>query len=152
MASPRRWSLATVLTAAGIAAGIACGGDGGTGPKDPQACNTTVGTILIGQTVTGALTTASCQLADDTFADPWTLQVSVITTLTLDLGSTAFDAFLFVRDASGNLVVQDDDSGPDFDARIVHTFGPGTYIVYANAFDVGDVGGYTLSVAAPPPP
>lgn len=142
MASKRLWPVVALL--------IACGGDGGTEPKLPRSCTTTVGPIAIGQTVTGSLTIASCRLADSTFADLWSLQIPVITTLTMDLGSTAFDAFLFVNDASGNLVVQDDDSGPDLDARIVHTFGPGSYVVFANTFDVGDVGGYTLSVAGPP--
>lgn len=147
MASARLWSLVTVLSA-----GIACGGDGGTEPKSPRSCTVPVGAIAIGQTVAGTLTTSSCKISDGSYADPWTMQVPALATLTIDLGSVDFDAFLFVRDASGNLVVEDDDSGPDFDARIIHTFAAGNYVVYANAYDADEVGGYTLTVTAPPPP
>lgn len=150
MATPRRWSLVTVLVAVGVASGIACG-EGSTEPKDPATCTVPVGAIAIGQTITGALTTASCKIADGSYADPYTMQVPAITNLTITLGSSAFDVFLFVRDSRGKLVVQDDDSGPETDARIVHTFAAGNYVVYANAYDKDAVGAYTLSVTAPPP-
>ena len=111
-----------------------------------------VGTLVFGDTVSGTLTTASCLLADETYADVWTMVVLVTpTTLLMDLGSAAFDAVLFVRDSEGRLVVTDDDSGPDLDSRITHTFGAGTYRVYANTYDRSEIGAYTLSASVVTP-
>ena len=110
------------------------------------ACATPVGAIMVEETVTGTLSSTSCLLADSTHADVWTLVVPSLISLQIDLGSIAFDAVLFVRDTNGRLVVQDDDSGPDLDSRILHTFNAGTYRIYANSYDRGDVGAYTLSV------
>lgn len=139
------------LTAAVAAVGMACSGDGPTARQDSAACANPVGTLAVGSTVTGTLTSTSCLLADSTHADVWTMVLPAITTLVMDLGSTQFDAVLFVRNAQGTLVVEDDDSGPDFDSRITHTFAAGTYRVYANTYDKGSLGAYTLSAVASTP-
>ena len=139
------------LTAAVAAVGIACSGDGPTASRDSAACATAVGTLVLGTTVTGTLSSTSCLLADTTRADVWTMVVPAINTLVMDLASPNFDAVLFVRDTRGNLVVYDDDSGPDLDSRINHTFSAGTYRVYANSFEKASTGAYTLSAVVSTP-
>lgn len=131
---------------------LGCGDDGPTGPQDSAECAVPVGAVAIDGMVAGTLTSASCLLADQTRADVWTLEITAITTLQLDLASDEFDAVLFVRNSSGRLVVEDDDSGPDLDSRIIHTFGPGSYRVFANTFETGELGSYTLTVADVTPP
>jgi hypothetical protein len=144
MSLPRVRSLAAALAAVVVAG--ACVDRPPTSPKYQAECPTPVGALTIPDTVSGTLSAASCKLRDNSYADVWTLTITTLGTLQLDLSSTDFDAFLFVRDVNGNLVVQDDDSGPDTDSRIFQTFSPGTYYVHANTFDPGEVGNYTLSV------
>ena len=47
------------------------------------------------------------------------------------LTSSAFDAYLLLLDAKGNLVDQDDDSGGGTNARINRLLAPGSYYVVA---------------------
>lgn len=66
--------------------------------------------------------------------------------LSLYLGS--FDP----NNPCANLVDQDDDSGTGWDARIVVTVPPGTYVIVASAFGWGtfwDFGTYVLTATAP---
>jgi hypothetical protein len=73
----------------------------------------------------------------------------------LDMMSKAFDAYLFLEDAAGNVVAEDDDSGEGLNARIV--FRPvktDTYRIIATTFNRGapnaSVGAYTLTVVENP--
>jgi hypothetical protein len=147
----RRSALALAGLASVALAG--CGGGDSLAPRFRGECATPRGTLAVGATENGTLTVASCRRADGSYADLWTLTLTGTTLVTLqfDLVSTEFDAFLFVLDSRGGLIVQDDDSGDDFNARIVHTFAPGTYRVFANGYDETDLGAYTLSLMAVTP-
>ena len=57
------------------------------------------------------------------------------------------DPYLYLKDDTGAVVTQDDDSGGDLNARII--FRPtrsGVYRIYATSFRATDTGAYTLSV------
>lgn len=139
--------LTLVLAVAAI--GLACDNNPTSSRNSPTGCLTPVGTIAIGDTLAGTLSASSCTLSNGAFAETRSLVLSIptIITLRLELASDEFDTVLYVRDASGTLVVEDDDSGPDTDSRIEHTFSPGTYRLIATSYDTGEVGNYTISVA-----
>jgi len=143
VALPRRGTLIALFALTALTA--ACG-DSPTAPGESLACNTTVGNLSPGDTVTGVLTRQSCRLTDGSYADRWRLVLDSSAILTLDMLSDDVDAYLIVRDASGAQVVADDDGAGGSDARITYGFAAGTYYVLANTFFQDEFGGYTIIV------
>lgn len=113
---------------------------------DSLACNTTVGNIAVGDTVTGILTRESCRFADGTRADIWRLTLANPAIITIDLVSTEFDPFLIVRNSEGFLIAQDDDGGGSPNARITHGFAAGVYYIVANTYYQDEYGDYELFI------
>jgi len=107
--------------------------------------------IAVGDTMSGTLTAASC-LAGAWFEDRWSLSLAASTSVRIDLTSSAFDAFLVLADASGNIIETNDDAGGTSDSRIVRTLAAGTYRIRASTHDAGATGTYQLSVIPAPPP
>lgn len=143
MLSPIRTLL--VLAVAGLTA--ACDDDPvGPTPGESLACNTTVGSLAPGDTVTGVLTTESCRLVDGSRADRWRLVLAAPAVITIDMISDDVDAYLLIRDAAGNQVAANDDGAGGTDARITYGFAAGTYYVLANTYYENEYGGYTLIV------
>lgn len=104
-----------------------------------------VGTLGVGQTVSGALSTTDCVIEGEWYGDTWTMTVEATTTVQLDLTSDVFDTFLIVEDADGIRIAQDDDGGIDFNSRLVYTFDPGEYRIVATSYAPGVTGAYGLS-------
>ena len=136
-----------------LAARDASGGPGGlyevdlrTAPGSrPPLCNS-LGAVAPGGTVNGNISYTGCQYIDSTFADIYTLTLSADTTIELRANSTAFDAYLVLLDAKGNLVDQDDDSGGGTNAKISDLLPAGTYYVVVKPFgDYTKSGVYTLA-------
>lgn len=117
-----------------------------TAPRESAACNTTVGNLSPGDTVTGVLSRESCRLTDGTYADRWRLVLAAPAVITIDMLSDDVDSFLIVRDAAGVQIVFDDDGAGAKDARITHGFAAGTYYVLANSYYSDEFGGYTIIV------
>lgn len=141
--STRRGTLLALLALTALTA--ACD-DAPTAPRETAACNTTVGNLSTGDTVTGVLSRESCRLTDGTYADRWRLVLNAPTILTIDMLSDDVDAYLIVRDAAGVEIVFDDDGAGGSDARITHGFAAGTYYVLANSYYSDEFGGYTIIV------
>jgi len=165
-------NVATV-SSAGLVTGIADGVTTITGSSESASgtatirvfgpCSTALAaTITVGQTVNGALATTDCQLNDDTYADGYSLVVTAVTNVQIDM-TAAFDTYLFLLEflSTGELVQRaaNDDVDPDdpndpsdpFDtnSRITFTLQPGSqYFVLANAFDPDVTGDYQLKVIA----
>src|SRR5439155_1414205 len=81
--------------------------------------------IDVGQTQQGSLTRNDVLLdSDTTYAQAWTIQGRAGQTITIDLESDAFDAYLFLRGpgVAGGRDFQDDDSGGSCNARLTATF------------------------------
>jgi hypothetical protein len=115
------------------------------GPRSPF-CGST-GLLAASNSIFGDLTFAGCQYSDGTFANLYQMNVGEASTATLLLQSTAFDAYLVLLDAKGNLVVEDDNSGGGTDAQISQPLAAGTYYVVAKAAATYyAVGAYTLSL------
>jgi hypothetical protein len=104
--------------------------------------------IACNSTVTGTLTDHDCDLDDGTFVDFWEFSGANGQTVTINLTSSAFDAFLFLLDPTPEVVAADDDGGGGSNARIVHTLdSTGSWTIVANNFDPSALGAYTLSLA-----
>jgi hypothetical protein len=73
-------------------------------------------------------------------------------TYQIDLMSKSFDAYLYLEDAAGNVLMQDDDSGGGLNARLI--FRPARtddYRIIATAYNWIGRGTYALTVVEQPP-
>ncbi len=108
--------------------------------------------IDVGQSQQGRLSTSDVLLNhDSTYAQAWTIQARAGQTVTIDLESDDFDAYLFLRGPgiSGGRDFQDDDSGGACNARLTATFPQdGEYEIVVNTQDHYKTGAFTLSVTS----
>jgi hypothetical protein len=108
--------------------------------------------IAIGQTRQGSLTTGDVVLTNDsTYAQAWTIQGRAGQTVTVDLESDTFDAYLFLRGPgiSGGRDFQDDDSGGNCNARLTAMFPQtGEYEIVVNTAAKYTTGQFSLSVTS----
>lgn len=108
--------------------------------------------IEVGQTREGTLSRHDVLLnSDSTYAQPWVIEGHAGQTITIDLESDDFDAYLFLR-RPGVLTgrdFQDDDSGGNCNARLTATFPQdGAYEIDVNTTDHYATGSFTLSVTS----
>ncbi|WP_416665684.1 PPC domain-containing protein [Egbenema bharatensis] len=100
------------------------------------------------QDVTGELTDQSPRLRSDN--SPYEIvefQANQGQTLHVDLSSPDFDPYLFLIAPDGSIVAEDDDSGGNFNARIVMELPQsGTYTAIVNSFSAEGRGRYRLTV------
>jgi len=97
----------------------------------------------IGAMVNGRLDASDCVAVTGHFLDRHEFTLSEVRTVTVDLRAD-FDAFLYLFDASGAIIAENDDwSG--LDSRISITLPPGTYSLGASSYHPGATGSYTLS-------
>jgi hypothetical protein len=115
-------------------------------PFQSFACTTSG--INCNSTMTGALASDDCRLdIDNSFYDAWTFQATAGQTVQITM-SASFDTYLILFDPSGNEIDENDD-GPGLGSNSRISFTPdatGTYTVYANSYDVGATGNYSLEV------
>jgi hypothetical protein len=108
--------------------------------------------IAVGETQQGTLSRTDVLLtSDSTYAQPWTIQGRAGTTITIDLESDAFDAYLFLRGPgiTGGRDFQDDDSGGNCHARLTATFPQnGEFEIVVNTADHYATGAFSLSVTS----
>jgi len=114
--------------------------------------DTTAHVIAIGQAQRGSITRGDfLRTSDSTYAQAWTIQGRAGTTITIDLESDAFDAYLFLRGPgiTGGRDFQDDDSGGNCNARLTASFPQtGEYEVVVNTADHYATGTFSLSVTS----
>jgi hypothetical protein len=99
------------------------------------------------------LAATDCQLADGSYADFWTLNITTAGPTQIDMLSATFDTYLFLLGPQGALLAEDDDHENqvgagfyDTSARIDQTVTAGSYTIVATSFDPGSTGSYQLSV------
>jgi hypothetical protein len=116
----------------------------------PAAGGAAARAIAVGQTQQGSLTRSDVLLtSDSTYAQAWTMQAQAGQTVTIDLESDEFDAYLFLRGPgiSGGRDYQDDDSGGNCNARLTATFPQnGEYEIVVNTAGKYATGQFSLSV------
>lgn len=113
--------------------------------------------ITLGSTVTSTVSTTDCVVLNGFFTqgrnyDPYTFTLASTTTVRIDLSSTAFDTFLFLRNADGTAITSNDNiGGGNNNSRIISVLLPGTYQIWASSSALGGVNGeYTLSLTVNP--
>lgn len=110
-----------------------------------------VGTVGLGETVSGTLEEGDCtfELADR--SDNWSLTLERDTVVRIGLRSPDFEESVGIRDAGGDIlygaVAYDLDEGAWFDLEL----SAGSYTVIATTFEEGAGGSYELTVDAAPP-
>lgn len=114
----------------------------------PPECTTAniVGTIGIGDTRTGALTSADCLVPGAGPGAGWRFSATEETTLRVALSSTDFDALVIIIDMQYNLYGFDDDSGVGTDAVLFTRLPAGEYVIWAASFSEAGRGAYELEV------
>jgi hypothetical protein len=125
-----------------------CGGDSPTDVDDPEAfagCSDVTAHSIGGSTI-GNLNGGSCVYLNDP-TDFYEFRLTQSRTVTIQLSSSAFDAWLFLFDrTTGGVLAFDDDSGGGLNASIQENLTAGTYVIGATSFD-GGTGGYTLTTS-----
>lgn len=113
--------------------------------------------ISFGQTINGSLATSDCPLDDGSFYDVYSFSATAGTQVSVSM-SAAFDTFLFLNNPDGSVLTVDDDGGGGSNSRIPPGSGfitlptTGTYTIWANSYDPGVTGAYSLTLNGTPPP
>ncbi|HEY3280015.1 MAG TPA: serine protease [Gemmatimonadales bacterium] len=128
------------------------GGAAAGGAPAPGGTGSASRSIAVGQTQQGTLTRDDVMLtSDSTYAQPWVIQGRAGQTITIDLESDDFDAYVFLRGpgVSGGRDFQDDDSGGNCNARLTVTFPQsGAYEIDVNTAGKFATGAFSLSVTS----
>ena len=98
------------------------------------------------RSITGALSPTSPVLeADGSYYELHTFEGTADETLTIDLISDDFDAYLILQSPTGEAIAQDDDGAGGTNARIVMTLPTtGRYTLLINSYEPGETGAYRL--------
>ena len=111
---------------------------------------TTTTTISVGSTLTNSLEVIGDR---DWIAVTLTAGQQVVISLSGTGTTPVDDTYLRLRDSSGNLITENDDSGGTYNSRIVFTApSAGTYYIDVGAYDDDYAGTYELSVQPYVPP
>jgi serine protease Do len=115
----------------------------------------------VNRTEQGRLQTGDSVLQqDNSLYDSYTFEAAEGMRITLTMTSTEFDTYLHLLDKDGNQIAQNDDNAAaggtgamaGKNSQIIHTAPySGTYTVYANAYQQGNQGAYTLNIVTATP-
>jgi hypothetical protein len=101
-----------------------------------------------GQSHAGTLGAGDCLFLHGAHAHGYALSLPSGGALRIDMTSNALDALIVVTTPQMDIVTWDDDGGSGTNARLMHRFQPGSYIVWATTFGYGETGAYVLSAQA----
>ncbi len=108
------------------------------------------GQLTVGAEAHGTLSTADVRASDDTYMEAWSLEGRAGESVTIDLISEDFDAFLYVVGPGLGQTLSDDDGGGACHARITFTFlENGTFRVVASSVSES-IGTYMLRASDMP--
>lgn len=115
--------------------------------RAPCTSSTAIGTFAPGQPSTGGLDASDCMLQGGTPAEGRRLTLGEATTLRIELSSAQFDPLVLVTDQAMNPIIGAGGGGPGTVARLLQTFGAGTYYVWATSFSDAASGSFTLAAS-----
>jgi hypothetical protein len=97
---------------------------------------------------TGELSTADCRLDDGSYLDLIQFSGAAGQTVTIDMSSDAFDAYLYLLDPTPAVVASNDDAqGGSGNSRIVFTLTrSGTWTIGATSLGANQFGSYVLAI------
>jgi hypothetical protein len=103
--------------------------------------------IPIGTSISGQLTASDPTMGDGSHYKLFTFQGMAGQTVQIDLQSSDFDSYLYLKDASGTTIAHDDDSGGGLNSRITYTLpSGGMYQIVVNTLRQGQFGSFTLQL------
>jgi hypothetical protein len=104
--------------------------------------------IAIGTSVSGTLTMSDPVLpSDQSHYKLFTFMGQAGQRIQIDLMSSDFDAYLYLRDMNGQNIASDDDGGGGLNSRIIRDLPySGMYQILANTLRAGQYGAFTLSL------
>jgi len=111
---------------------------------------TVIRQLPVGQTFNGSLVASDCKLSDSTAFQRFEFTLAAPQKLEILMNSSAVDSYLFLTDASLNLIDEDDDGGTGTNARILRMLPAGRYFILANTYDAFSFGAYTVAVRTAP--
>jgi serine protease Do len=101
---------------------------------------------LDGRAIAAILTSSDSTLPDGSYYKAYQFQGQAGQSLVIEMRGSSIDSYLVLFDVNGRKVAEDDDSGGGKNARITVTLpSTGRYTLYANSYEVGEKGTYTLS-------
>ncbi|MGW8389411.1 kelch repeat-containing protein [Pseudoduganella sp. HUAS MS19] len=118
------------------------------GTTQPTVCSKS---IISGETVSGNLQSSACPAGargSGYYTDRYIFSVLPGRVVTITLASSSFDAYLYLRDGSGNVISSNDDGGGGTNSRISYTLPAGAwgnYTIEATSYYSGRSGAYTLT-------
>lgn len=148
-----RYALSLLLAV--VPAGLVAQGKPAPAPAPVPAKAREHQTIAAGDTVRDSLTRRDVLLkTENTYAQEWRLIGRTGKTVTIDLASDAFDAYLFlIGPGLEHATPQDDDSGGRCNARLTVRFAQdGDYFIVVTTSDRLATGPFVLTVVAGPRP
>jgi len=96
--------------------------------------------------IRSAFTTQDERLPDGSYFQVYTLAGQAGQKIIIEMQSQQIDPYLVLFDANGKQIAEDDDGGGGKNARIQVTLPvTGNYTLYANSYEGGKIGSYTLS-------
>jgi hypothetical protein len=103
--------------------------------------------IPIGTSVSGQLMASDPTMPDGSHYKLFTFMGNAGQTVQIDMISSAFDSYLYLRDQNGQAITHDDDGGGSLNARIVQQLPyTGMYQILANTLASGQYGAFTLQL------
>lgn len=131
-------------TAAELEALEVCDIETGWGGKDPAVDCAALPAVAPGQSINGQLTADDPAYGGTRF-DLYGLTLPDTRPVGITV-SAAFDPYLWLYEADGTYLADDDDGGAGQSAALEIELGPGCYRIEVTSFEIGVTGAYTLSV------
>lgn len=113
---------------------------------DPPADCATATPLALSAPTGGELSTGDCLRAGGRVADRYRFELPAVTPVQLRLTSGAFDAYLELQDATGNVVAADDDFGGGTDSQLDLDLPAGRYDAVVSSYYAGQTGAYRLEL------
>lgn len=117
----------------------------GAGGTDPSIDCTTLPPITLGTPTNGDLSGTDSEFFGS-YYDLYGLTLDATQEVTIDLTSGEIDSYLYLYEADGTYITEDDDGGSGFDSSITVTLDAGCYRVEASSWGAGEIGAYSLVV------
>ncbi len=100
---------------------------------------------LNGKALQDTLTSSAPTLPDGSYYRVYDFVGEAGKTIVIEMSSREIDPYLVLVDPKGEQVAEDDDGGSGSDARLIYTLKmDGVYTLYANSYEVGETGKYSL--------
>ena len=103
--------------------------------------------LVLGQSITGNLTPDAPAFADGSHYRAYPFTGASGDTITAELSSVDFDAYVIITDGHGNRLAGDDDSGGTCNASLTYVLPrAGPYRIYAGSAATSEIGAFTLAL------